>query len=477
MASFFLPQIFGVPMNLTSIPIKFVPITDIKIKPDRQRQEFNVSKLLELAESIKTKQMLSAINIDDEGYLVAGERRLKACAALHKKEIKFLFQGQEVPHGTIPTICVGKLDAIQAEELELDENLKRENLTWQEEAAALQRLVKLRGEQAVLNQTPMPTNKSIAKEVEKNVTQVQSQLVVARHLDDPDVAKAKTVKEATKIIERKAKEQRQAQQAAEVDTKNSIHELFHGDCREFVKGIQDSSISVIVTDPPYGINMHKDKSWDGTNHEYDDTEEYAFQLITDLIPEWTRCTKEQAHLYTFCDFDKFQWLRAIVESYRVDSEGNMGWLVDTDEAYNHLTGVKGSPVMQLTKPVWEVMYFPFIWNKGNVAAYPRPNHWPRKSYECILYAIKGGREQAKLDLAVIDIPQIQNQDHPAGKPEELYRHLLQRSALAGDDVLDCFVGQGNFFRACSKLNLIGHGAELSDKYINLAKLAIEECKV
>lgn len=463
-------------MNLVSTPIVFMPVTDIQVKPNRQRQEFNMAKLLELAESIKTKQMLSAINVDEDKFLVAGERRLKAVTALHKKGIKFFFQGQEVPAGTIPTICVGKLDTIQAEELELDENLKRENLTWQEEAAALQRLVELRGVQAVVNQTPLPTNKSIAKEVEKSVSQVQSQLVVAKHLDDADVAKAKSPKEALKIIERKAKEARQAAQAAEVDTKDSIHELFHGDCREFVKTLEEGAISVVVTDPPYGVNMHKDKSWDGTDHEYDDTEAYAFQLIQDLVPEWTRCTQAQAHLYMFCDFDKFQWLRAIVESYRTDAQGNTDWLVDVEEAYLHLTGVKPSINMANTKPVWDVMYFPFIWNKGNIAAYPRPDHWPRKSYECILYAIKGGREHAKLDLAVIDIPQIQNQDHPAGKPQELYKHLLQRSAIPGDDVLDCFVGQGNFFRACTELNLVGHGSELSDKYINLAKLAIEECK-
>jgi DNA modification methylase len=268
---------------------------------------------------------------------------------------------------------------------------------------------------------------------------------VAEHLDDPDVAKAKTKKEAQKIIAKKKTAAHRAKVAAETVVTSSDHKIYQGDCRQVIKQLPDGLFTAVVTDPPYGIDMHKDQSWDGTWHEYDDTEAYCFNLIENLLPEWDRVTANQAHLYLFCDFDKFDSIKRIVEAYAPDGE-----------------------------PVFDVMYFPFIWDKGNVASYPRPEHWPRKSYECILYAIKGVHKQAALDLAVISINQLQNQEHPAGKPLELYERLVLRSTLAGDAVLDCFAGQGNLLRACRNNKRKSVSIELSDVYYPLLVEAYNE---
>lgn len=459
------------------IQIHFAAITDIKIAEDRQRKEFNKAKLLELAESIRDGQLMHPLVLTSSMELIAGERRLKAITALHTKQLEVRFNGAVVPVGMVPFINAGELTEYQRKELELHENLRRDNLTWQEEAAALAQLKELRGEQAEQENLPAPTNKSIAKEVQKNQTEVQQKLVLSQHLEDPDVAKARSANDALKILKRKQADQERQERAAQVDIKDHIHELANADCREYIKTLSDNLLSVVVTDPPYGVNMHKDKSWDGTDHEYDDTEEYAFELIQTLVPEWDRVTKDEAHLYICCDFDKFQWLRAIISCYRYDAEGKAGFIVDPAVALVHLQGVKPNTVMRDTKPVFDVMYFPFIWDKGNIASYPRPDHWPRKSYECVLYAVKGEKKHAKLDLAVIQgIPQIQNQDHPAGKPMEFYRHLLNRSAVAGDAVGDFFVGQGNFYTACHELKLIGYGCELSEKYHAMAKITLGNCK-
>ena len=470
---------------LSNSLIHYFPIEEILIRENRQRQEFNMAKLLELAKSIQDTRLMTPISLETQEapYLVAGERRLKAITALHKKNIQIKFNGQIVPHNTIPVVFNGELTELEREELELDENLKRENLTWQEQAAAIQRLVNLRGVQHEQNPEVVkaPTNKTIAKETEKAYAEVATMRQVAAHLDDPDVAKAKTPKEAQKIIQRKAKEELQERVAASIDVSKLKHVLFHGDCREFIKTIPDNELTCIVTDPPYGIDMHKDKSWDGTDHEYDDTEDYAMQLIEDLLPEMDRCTQDEAHIYLSCDYAKFEKIKAIFNCYRRDESGKAELRKEYEtlmllHEFNALPDKGTSKFlawMKATTPVFEPMYFPIIWNKGNVAAYPKPDHWPRKSYECILYAIKGQKKHNGLDLAVININQIQNQDHPAGKPTALYKHLLQRSVMAGDSAADFFVGQGNFFNACHELKLLGYGSELSDKYINLAKITLD----
>lgn len=415
--------------------------SDIKVSPDRQRKEFPEQEHRDLMESIRTKGLMHAPGIvsGTNPTLVFGERRLRAMTAL-------IAEGHEILYNkkswglSIPVVQVGDLSDIELCEIELEENLLRRDLTWQEEAAAIASLRALREQTKDPEDDSPITIEELATETDKSSKVISEALALSNHLDDPDVAAAKSKKEARKIIERKAKESFAAERAKDFDPSLSQHKLFQGDCREIARTLPSNTFSCIVTDPPYGIDMHKDLSWDGTWHEYDDTEAYCFNLIESLLPEWSRVTQDEAHLYIFCDFSKFEQIRKIVADHGT----------------------------------FEPMYFPIIWNKGNIASYPRPEHWPRKSYECILYAIKGNKPQNKLDLAVVDIPQIRDQAHPAGKPSDLYAHLIARSCLPGDEVLDCFAGQGTIFRAAKSTSTIATGIEMSEKYIVHARNTLKE---
>ena len=204
---------------------------------------------------------------------------------------------------------------------------------------------------------------------------------------------------------------------------------------------------MVYTDPPYGIDMHKDQSWDGTWHDYQDDEDYCFRLYSNLLPEWARVSRSEAHLYTFCDYSKVPSLLEIFATYNSGVGEEMRFVP---------------------------MYFPLIWNKGNIAAYPRPDHWPRKSYECIIFAIKGDKPHTGLKEAVISIPQIRDQSHPAGKPAELYAELINRSCTPGDKILDCFCGQGTIFAAAELTSTIATGFEMNETYANLSKKTLME---
>jgi DNA modification methylase len=368
------------------------------------------------------------------------------------------------------------------EEIELNENKIRDNLTWQDEERAIARIKQIvqsrKGREAEVPEDAIPfieiskTELAEAAGVGRNV--VATHEFIAKHLDDPDVQKAKTKKDAVKIIEKKNRQEHLANMAKNTVVKTSDHRIMQGDCRELITKVPTGIVNCVVTDPPYGIDMHKDQSWDGTWHEYNDTEAYCFNLIETLIPEWDRVMTEQGHLYLFCDFAKFEKIKAIFDSYRKDAEGKVSFAFKPESVLAHNMGLKDLKSLSQSSPVFDVMYFPFVWNKGNVASYPRPDHWPRKSYECVLYAIKGGHKQHKLDLAVIDVPQVQNQDHPAGKPVGLYELLLLRSTSPGDVVLDCFAGQGNLLRAAHKNKRKSISFELSDTYYPLLAKAYRE---
>src|SRR5690606_24628687 len=60
----------------------------------------------------------------------------------------FQHDGETYSDGDFPYVTLGDLTELEAEEAELDENVGRRDLTWQEHAAAVERLHRLREAQA-----------------------------------------------------------------------------------------------------------------------------------------------------------------------------------------------------------------------------------------------------------------------------------------------------------------------------------------
>ena len=76
---------------------------------------------------------------------------------------------------------------------------------------------------------------------------------------------------------------------------NNKIELYNVNCFEYMKGIPDGSVSLIVTDPPYGINFSgstSDTSWD-------DIQDYDSFLLKFLM-EAKRIMKDDGTLWMFC---------------------------------------------------------------------------------------------------------------------------------------------------------------------------------
>lgn len=453
---------------------------DVILLEDRQRKKYDKESLVRLAADIKDNQLLHppTIRFANDARVVCGGRRTKALKFLAGKGVPIKFNGEVLPLGMIPVLVANTNDPLRLLEIELAENKLRDNLTWQEEELALAEIAQLLLEKKRLENPedvlPSVTVKEVAEaaEVSENTIRRSAQLV--EHLEDPDVQKAKTRKEAVKIIEKKRVQAHLAAKAETTKLRSTDHQIAKGDCRELIKLVPSSLISVVVTDPPYGIDMHKDESWDGSHHEYDDTEEYALSLVANLIPEFDRVTKAEAHVYLFCDYTKIEKLRALFNAYRRKADGTL-CLLDFKDAYDIYLGHKEETLeWKTSSPVFATMPYPMVWNKGNIAAYPRAEHWPRKSAEYIIYAIKGDKKHNKLDLCVLDYPQLQNQDHPAGKPLEVYEHLMCRSTEPGDVSLDCFGGQGNHVRAAHKNKRKSITFELSDTYWPLLAKAKRE---
>ncbi|NBC29321.1 MAG: ParB/RepB/Spo0J family partition protein [Spirochaetes bacterium] len=96
----------------------------------RKRVRRNLGDLTPLAESIRKHGLLNPIVVTARHELVAGHRRLEAAKRLGWQ--------------TVPVRYVDSAEAADLVEMELDENIKRKNLTTDELAEAYMRIERLR---------------------------------------------------------------------------------------------------------------------------------------------------------------------------------------------------------------------------------------------------------------------------------------------------------------------------------------------
>ena len=165
---------------------RYIAIAAVKVE-NRQRTEHDPSRHQELLGSIESLGLLHppVLRLRGDAYvLVAGERRLRAMADLHELSRGFNFEGDVVPPGLIPYTLLSDMDELSAMEAELDENIKRADLSWQDRCTALDKLEQLRAKQAVARGTPPPTPASIALETRgssagSNTDTVRKQLILA----------------------------------------------------------------------------------------------------------------------------------------------------------------------------------------------------------------------------------------------------------------------------------------------------------
>lgn len=430
--------------------MRTTPIVDIIIAPNRQRQEFDPESLMELTNSIAELGLLHApvVRETPEGLiLVAGERRLKAIQDLWALGQPLVYNLTHIMEGQVPYTTLGELTELEAEEAELDENLKRRDLSWKELASAHERLHNLRvkqHEQAVagtLDRAIHGEGKEDTWTVSDTAEEltgrrdgayregVRRELIVAKHLDNPAVASAKTVDDAFKILKRQETAAKNVALAEEVGkTFNSdTHEILNDNClawmwdeQEAIAAGKEPIIDVILTDPPYGMGAHSFGDgagrMSGIEHHYDDSKESWLKLMQDWSVLSYTITKPRAHAYVFCDLDNFHELKALME-----------------------------------RAGWYVFRTPLIYVKVGSGRVPLPDLGPRRQYEIILYAIKGKKTTNCIYPDVINGTSYESFGHGAQKSVEVYTNLLRRSCNSGDVILDSFGGTGTLIPAAHSL--------------------------
>jgi len=434
--------------------MNLVDLSLIQVSLNRQRRTFNLGELSELSESIKKHGLFHPIVVreeEDEFFLVSGERRFRAITDIFELGDTFRFNGAEVQKGFIPYVTLGELTSLARWEAELEENIRRIDLPWEERAEATEELMRLRSAQAVEEGKPAPTVTDISIEVRNapagtNWETTRREILVAPHLKDPEIRGAKNVDEAFKILRKREETGRRERLAAQIgDTFGTLHTVHNCNSLDWMQQHEDGKFDVILTDPPYGIGADSFGDAGGRlldqNHGYEDSKEYWYECMRVLAREGFRITKPAAHIYMFCDVDNFVEARQIFSTFG-----------------------------------WQVHRTPLIDYKLDAVRVPWPEHGPRRCWEMILYAIKGGKRITQIYSDVIPCRGDENLGSGAQKPVALYVDLLRRSVSPGDTVLDPFAGTGPIFPAAEELKCRATGIERREDHFAVCVERIEKLK-
>ena len=393
---------------------------------DRQRRD--LGDIETLAESIKELGQLQPILITADNRLVAGGRRLAACKHLNIKVLAL--HDTDIPEGDL-------------EMLELEENVRRKALSWQEEALAVARIHtkhSIAASRKLEKWMPRYTGAMLGL----SQASVYSTLAVAQKLEkgDAEVWKCTGVTDALQLLaRRKAKEAERrlvditsdapapdSEAVAETSTVNvavrsqstPLRKLtvVHGSACEWLETQPDNSIGCIYTDPPYAIDMDNLQQ-DGGGMKVDnvrDTHGVADGLeeLARFVPLAAR--KLNGFLVMWCDVWHFRWLADLCDANGLN-----------------------------------VQRWPVYWVKSSPCQNMAAAYNFTKSVECALVARTHkhtlGEPIAKCHW-IGDNDKPEWTTNPFFKPIELHHFILRAVAIPGTTVVDPYGGCGSIPLAC-----------------------------
>lgn len=451
-----------------SVQSELVDISAIQVQREARQRQGELD-LESLAESIKRNGLINPIVLTRGLVLVAGERRLTAC--------------KQLGLASIPARFVEDLDSVDLQILELEENIKRKDLDWQDIVRGVARIHTL-----YLTKDPDWTQAETARECNMSQGNIGMYVRVAATLDDPShplhqrvttaggiregynalarrdsriagaaldelvgspvplplgnqplaerVEIVKVVNHGTgetvtsyvhvdkggarqEVPEAKAKE---LQQKFKTDPPRPFSGILNESFLDWAPRYTGPRFNLIHCDFPYGANLFDGSQGRGAEPSagYTDTAEVYDQLIEALCANLDRLMSLSGHMMF--------WLSADTRIIN-----------DTILKFNKL-----APSLSFHK-------FPLVWFKSdNAGIASDPTHGPRHVYEVCLLASRSKRQIVRVKADAHSAP-TDKRLHPSTKPEPVLKHFFEMLVDENTTMLDPTCGSGASLRAAEAL--------------------------
>jgi site-specific DNA-methyltransferase (adenine-specific) len=201
------------------------------------------------------------------------------------------------------------------------------------------------------------------------------------------------------------------------------------DWQDGIKQVLDSSIDLVVTDPPYGMKFQSNhRKVKHKSIQNDDNLDWLDGWVVEL----KRVCKDEAHLYVFCSWH------------------NVDIFKQSLGAYFNIKNI-------------------LIWEKNNTGMGDLEGDYAPK-YEMIIFCSNGIKKlNGGRDANILKAKRTGNENHPTEKPVNLISYLIEKSSNKGDLVLDTFAGSFSTAQACKQKERNFVCFEIEEDYCRTAK--------
>lgn len=232
---------------------------------------------------------------------------------------------------------------------------------------------------------------------------------------------------------------------------NTVHQM---ECLEGMKLIPDTSIDMILCDPPYGTTRNK---WDTTID------------LQEMWNQYKRIIKDNGAIVLFASQP---FTSVLVNSNLQMFKYDLTW----DK--KQVTGFLNSKRMPLRRHEDILVFYkkPPIYNPQftNGKPYEIKRTHSTSSYLDNQVPNETKNEGKRYPTSIIEIPQIrEKKGHPTQKPVKLFEWLIKTYTTEEQIVLDNCIGSGTTAIACELNKRSWVGFEVDEGYVDMANKRIE----
>lgn len=448
----------------------------------RQRREFTVDDLIP---SIRNHGIIQPIVvIRDTLELVAGERRLTAALELELTEI--------------PVRFYDTLSELQKLEIEFEENIKRRNLTWQEEAAAAYQLHQMYVQKSDSLHYPKGRDEEVEPKwtIEASAERMNiSRRSAGRYIDlgealeagDESIAKIDTISAAhSALLRRKERNKAETvQRIMEMATRpkpvakptvgsssNDSTEvasepappaepepvpfsIIQADMTQFLAEYSGPKFNFIHLDLPYGVKLQGQAGQAGfEGGGYESSPEIYWHLLDAICTHWGNFMFPNAHIMTWFSF------------LGNDGEGFYSQTVE---------------YLERRIPGLEFDRNPLVWMKtDNKGILSDANRRARNICEFALMGSTGDRRIVKAVANAYGCPTVKTKDgiHTNEKPVSMLSHFFTMFVDGHTRLIDPTAGSGSAIRVAEQLGAeAAIGLEFNPEFAERAEAKLKQERV
>lgn len=235
-----------------------------------------------------------------------------------------------------------------------------------------------------------------------------------------------------------------------------LNKVYNEDSLINMKKIDDSSVDLILADPPY--NVGKDY---GNGSDQQSREEYL-EFTRKWMSEAYRVLKNDGTIYVFGGLEYISHMFIILEELGFVFNSWMVWHYTQGAGRTKGFSTRHDDILMFTK----TKKFNFYLDEIRI-----PQKYYRKRNN-----MAGANPGNVWKLSHIHYSETERTQHPTQKPHALYLRMIMASSKKGDIVLDPFAGSGSSLFVAKKTERNYIGFEIEEEYINIINNQLLEDK-